>query len=156
MSLVASRARSVGPFVKIVPSATSLSWIDGFFSFDSSTSTCVGSASCFSSFLSFAWAYSRRDGVTSTFLPFTSSRIDASLVVVDPSTRSLPNGSCESDDVYLAGTCGAQGSSGRVDGGTRRVHVVDEHDAVWHLGLRRPEGSAHVPPPLGPGQPRLP
>jgi len=85
MSLVASRARSVGPFVKIVPSATSLSWIDGFFSVESSTSTCVGSASCFSSFLSFDSAYSRSDGVTSMPLPFTSSLIDASLVVVGSS-----------------------------------------------------------------------
>ena len=46
MSLDASRARSTGPFVQIVASATWLSAIDGFRSTASSSSTCVGSASC--------------------------------------------------------------------------------------------------------------
>ena len=50
MSGDASRARSVGPFVKIVASATWLAAIDGFRCSDSSTSTCVCSASCFPSF----------------------------------------------------------------------------------------------------------
>ena len=42
-----------GPFVHTVASATWLSAIDGFFSTASSTSTCVGSASCFASFPTF-------------------------------------------------------------------------------------------------------
>ena len=50
MSDDASRARNVGPFVKIVASATWLFAIDGFFCSESSTSTCVCSASCLSSF----------------------------------------------------------------------------------------------------------
>ena len=71
MSGEASRTRSVGPFVKIVPSAMWLAAIDGFFCSESSTSTCVSVASCFSSFESFRSAYSRIEGEISTFLPFT-------------------------------------------------------------------------------------
>ena len=71
MSWDASRARSVGPFVKIVPSATLLSAIEGLRCSESSTSTCVGSARSLPSFASFFSAYSRIGGVTSTFLPFT-------------------------------------------------------------------------------------
>ena len=66
-----SRARSVGPFVQIVASATWLAAIDGFFSTASSTSTLVGSASCRESFPIFSSAYVRIDGLTSMFLPFT-------------------------------------------------------------------------------------
>ncbi len=47
-----SRARSTGPFVQIVASATWLAAIDGFFSTASSSSTCVSSCSCGSSFAS--------------------------------------------------------------------------------------------------------
>ena len=71
MSRLDSRARNVGPLAKIVASATWLSAIDGFRSSESSTSTCVCSASCLPSFAIFRSAYSRIDGVTSTFLPFT-------------------------------------------------------------------------------------
>ena len=71
MSDEASRARSVGPLVKTVASATWLSAIDGFRCSDSSTSTCVCSARRFPSFASLRSAYSRIDGVTSTFFPFT-------------------------------------------------------------------------------------
>ena len=39
-----SRARSTGPFVQIVASATWLAAIDGFFSTASSSSTCVARA----------------------------------------------------------------------------------------------------------------
>ena len=52
MSVDASRARSTGPFVQIVPSATWLSAIDGFFSTASSSSTRVGAASFLSSLAS--------------------------------------------------------------------------------------------------------
>src|SRR4051812_4312494 len=82
MSRDDSRARSVGPLAQIVPSATAPSEIDGFFSCESSTSTWVCSASCFCSFASLLSAYERSAGVTSTFLPLTSSLIDASLVVI--------------------------------------------------------------------------
>ena len=57
MSGDASRARSVGPFVQIVASATWLSAIEGFFCSESSTSTCVCSASCF---VELAPAFARR------------------------------------------------------------------------------------------------
>jgi hypothetical protein len=56
MSAEASRARSVGPFVQIVASATWFAAIDGFRSTLSSSSICVGSASCRSSFASFSSA----------------------------------------------------------------------------------------------------
>ena len=71
MSGEASRARKVGPFVKIVASATWLAAIDGFRCSESSTSTWVCSASCFPSLASLRSVYSRIDGVTSTFFPFT-------------------------------------------------------------------------------------
>ena len=72
MSAEASRARSTGPFVQIVASATWLSAIDGFLSTASSSSTRVGSASCRSASLpSFSSAYVRIESLTSTFLPLT-------------------------------------------------------------------------------------
>ena len=71
MSSADSRARSVGPFVQIVASATWFAAIDGFCSTASSSSTWVGSASCRSSLASFFSAYSRIESLTSTFLPLT-------------------------------------------------------------------------------------
>ena len=62
MSVDDSCARSVGPFVKIVPSATWLAAIDGFFSSESSTSTWVGSASCFPSLAIFRSTYRESTG----------------------------------------------------------------------------------------------
>ena len=53
MSLELSRARSTGPFVKTVASATWLSPIEGFRSAASSSSTRVESFRCRSSFPSF-------------------------------------------------------------------------------------------------------
>ena len=52
MSVVDSRARSTGPFVKIVASATWFAAIDGLRSTASSSSTCVSSCSCESSLAS--------------------------------------------------------------------------------------------------------
>ena len=52
MSVEHSRARSTGPFVQTVASATWLSEIDGFLSTASSSSTRVESARCFVSFVS--------------------------------------------------------------------------------------------------------
>jgi len=71
MSVVASRARSVGPFVQTVASATWFSAIDGFRSTQSSSSTCVKACSWRSSLRSFSSAYRRIESLTSTFLPFT-------------------------------------------------------------------------------------
>jgi hypothetical protein len=52
MSVEHSRARSTGPFVQTVASATWLSAIDGFRSTASSSSTRVDSARCLVSFVS--------------------------------------------------------------------------------------------------------
>ena len=78
MSPDASRARSTGPFVQTVASATWLSEIEGFFSTASSSSTRVGSLTIRSSLPIFSSAYSRICSLTSRFRPFTWSRIDRS------------------------------------------------------------------------------
>ena len=57
MSSEVSRARSTGPFVQTVASATWLSEMDGFFSTASSSSIRVGSFTSRSSLPSFSSAY---------------------------------------------------------------------------------------------------
>ena len=95
MSPEASRARSTGPFVQTVASATWLSAIDGFFSTASSSSTRVGSLTSRSSLPIFSSAYSRICSLTSRFRPLTWSRMDLETYLtaranVTTSTRRAP------------------------------------------------------------------
>src|SRR4051794_34071634 len=146
MSLVAARARSEWPFVKTVASATWFSRIDGFFSVLSSSSTCTRSESCLSSLRSFCSAYVRIESLTSTFLPFTCSRM-CPLLARPPWTLTEAQRSGERDDGHGAGA--AFPERGRSGGCRRagRVDVVDEADRR----RRRPrrEGAANVPAAVG-------
>src|SRR6476661_5991738 len=78
MSVEASRARSTGPFVQIVASATWSSEMLGFCSTISSSSSRLSSDRCRDSLPSFRSAYWKSASVTSRCRPFTCSRIRGS------------------------------------------------------------------------------
>src|SRR6185312_16706531 len=71
-----------------------------------------------------------------------------------PRTLVAPDGTGEGDDLDAGGAGGAERGRRGVDGGTARVHVVDEHEPA--LGAGCGEGAAHVPAPLGEAEPPLP
>ena len=113
MSGDASRARSIGPFVQIVASATWLSAIDGFCSTASSSSTCVGSASCFVELpqLSLRVVVDRRRDLDVPALHVKPHR--ASSIGSRPGLR-LPNGPREGHDLDAARAGRAERRRGRV------------------------------------------
>ena len=149
MSGDASRARSVGPFVKIVASATWLAAIEGLRCSESSTSTCVCSASCFDELreLSLCVLANRRADLHVLSLHLKPHRMPPSVVVgtrFHPSARPCASNAQELDAAISAvaranvttstsrappalrerrARRGRRGRAGRVD-------VVDEHDAL--------------------------
>ena len=75
MSVDDSRARSTGPFVQTVASATWLSLMLGLCSTINSSSQRLSSERWRASLPSFFSAYWNRESVTSTCLPFTCKRM---------------------------------------------------------------------------------
>src|SRR5690348_13469915 len=78
MSVDDSRARSTGPFVHTVASATCFSLIDGLCSTASSSSHRLSSERCRASLPSLRSEYAKSASVTSTLRPLTCKFIDGS------------------------------------------------------------------------------
>src|SRR6185437_1415786 len=135
MSVDDSRARSTGPFVHTVASATCFSVIDGLCSTASSSSHRLSSERCRASLPSLRSEYAKSASVTSTLRPLTCKFIYGSFgrrsprnILAHRRVHLTPHHPGERDDGHRAGAALAQRGGA---GGERRAggeHVVDDDD----------------------------
>ena len=153
-----SRARSVGPFVQIVASATWSLEIDGLLSSASSSSTCVGIGELLLELgeLLLGVPPNRLADLDVSALDLESHRVP-SLDFFAASGGALRLTDCprQSHDLDMACTSLPEGRCGRRRGRAARVDVVDEADAARRRTRRR-KRRRDVPTSLLQAQPSLP